>query len=108
MAGKPSAQPSGDPHGKAVANRDASGDVAAAQGGASRQRQALGLSMDGAAGSAEGPSEVTLQRALSFLLERTELEPEGAALCFQVNQLDAPLPSLPLTTRPAHGLCWLG
>ena len=55
-----------------------------------------------------GPSVDTLQRVLPLVLER--LEPEGALLCFQVCKpppslppdLDAPLPSLPLTARPAH------
>jgi len=53
MGGKRRAPPSGDAQGKAAA----SGDAAAAHGGASRKRQARGLSVDGAAaGSAKGGS----------------------------------------------------
>ena len=66
------------------------GDEAVARRGASRERQTRGLSVDGAAGSAESrswgqePSADTLQRALSLLMERVELEPEAAALCYLV------------------------
>jgi len=66
------------------------GDEAVAQRGASRERQTPGLSVDGAARSEEArslgqePSADTLQRALSLLMERVELEPEGAALCYHV------------------------
>jgi len=62
------------------------GDEVAAQGGASPKRQTRGLSVDGAAGPAEArswgqePSKDTLQRVLSLLMERVELEPEGAVL----------------------------
>ena len=63
---------------------------------------------------AGGPSEDTLQQVLPLMLER--LEPEGAVQLFQVRNppqslppfLDAPLPSLPLTARPVHVLCWFG
>jgi hypothetical protein len=63
---------------------------------------------------AGGPNEDTLQLVLPFVLAR--LEPEGAIQLFQVRKpppslsphFDAPLPSLPLTARPAHVLCWLG
>jgi hypothetical protein len=64
------------------------GDEAVAQRGASREQQTRGLSLDGAAGSAEArswrqePSEDTLQRAFSVLMERMELEPEGAVLAY--------------------------
>ena len=124
MGGKRGAQPSGDSHGKAVA----SGDGAAAQGGASWKRKTRELSVDGAAaGSAEGrscgqeesgstlgPSEDTLHRVLPLVLAR--LEPEGVVQLFQVCKplpslppfLDAPLPSLPLMACPAHVLCWSG
>ena len=173
MGGKRGAKPSGDSHGKAAA----SGDAAAAQGGASRKRQTRGQSVGGGAGSVEagscgqegsflilapvtmclsircdpsalagrkaaleeaveaavrkvaaefggrecrvewtrvGPSKDTLQRVLPMVLERLELE--GASLCFQVFMqppslppyVYAPLPSLPLTSRPAHILCCLG
>jgi len=169
MGGKRRAPPSGDAQGKAAA----SGDAAAAHGGASKRRQALGLSVDGAAaGSAEGgscgqeesgstlapvtmclsmrcdpfalarrkaaleaalmkvatefggwgfmvewtrvgPSEDTLHRVLPLVLNH--LEPEGAVQLFQVCKppqshppVDAPLPSLPRTVRPAHVLCWTG
>jgi hypothetical protein len=61
-----------------------------------------------------GPSEDTLQRVLPLVLER--VGPEWAAQLCQVCKpppsfppdLDAPLPPLPLTARPAHVLCWLG
>ena len=61
-----------------------------------------------------GPSEDTLQRVLPLLLEC--VEPEGRVQLFQVCKpppshppaVDAPLPSLPLTVRPAHVLCWTG
>jgi len=61
-----------------------------------------------------GPSEDTLQRVLPLVLER--LEPEGVVQLFQVRKpppslppvLDAPFPSLHLTARPVHVLCWLG
>jgi len=63
---------------------------------------------------AGGPSEDTLQQVLPLVLER--LEPEGAVQLFQVCKpppshppdVDAPLPSLPLTVHPAHVLCWTG
>ena len=62
----------------------------------------------------EGPSEDTLHRVLPLMLNH--LEPEGAVQLFQVRRpapspppvLDAPLPSLPLTARLVHVLCWLG
>ena len=62
-----------------------------------------------------GPSEDTLQKVLQFgVLKR--LEPEGAVKLFQVCKpppshppdVGASLPSLPLTTRPVHVLCWTG
>ena len=170
MGGERRAQPLRDAHGKAAA----SGDAAAAQGGASRKRQTRGMSARGGAGPGDagscgqeesastlapvtmflsmrfdpsalagrkaaleaaveaavrsvvaefggrefrvewtrvGPSEDTLQRVLPLVLGRSE--PEGAVQLFQVCQplpplppdLDAPFPSLPLTARPAHGLC---
>ena len=61
-----------------------------------------------------GPSEDTLHRVLPLVLQR--LEPQGAIQLFQVCKpplsnppdVDAPLPSLPPTARPAHALCWTG
>jgi hypothetical protein len=61
-----------------------------------------------------GPSEDTLHRVLPLVLNH--LKPEMAVQLFQVCKLppshppdvDAPLPSLPLTIRLAHVLCWTG
>jgi hypothetical protein len=63
---------------------------------------------------AGGPREDTLLKVLPLVLER--LEPEGAVQLHQVRKpppshppdVDAPLPALPLTIRPAHVLCWTG
>ena len=99
MGGKRTAQPSRDAHGKAAA----SGDVTAAQGGASQKRQTLGLTMGSGAGSAGAgssgqeesgltmrvvPSQDTLLdtllRVLPLLLGRLELE--WAVKCSRVCQ----------------------
>ena len=61
-----------------------------------------------------GPSGDTLHRVLPLVLNY--LEPEGAVQLFQVCKppqshppdVDAPLPSLPLTVRPALVLCGAG
>jgi len=75
MGGKSRAEPSGNAEVKAAAN----GDGVAAQGGTSQKRTRGPSVHSGAAGSAEGPSEDTLQRMLPLVLER--LEPGGAAQC---------------------------
>jgi len=86
MGGKRKAQPSGDAHAKAAA----SGDVTAAQGGASQKRRTRGLIVGTGAGSADAGSSGqeeswwmdTVQRVLEFLLPL--VGPEGAVQCFHV------------------------
>jgi len=94
MGGKRRVQPSGDAH----------GNVMAEFGGRECRVEWTRV----------GPSEDTLHRVLPLLLER--VGPEEAAQLFQVCKpppsrppdVDAPLPSLPITVRPAHVLCWTG
>jgi hypothetical protein len=86
MGGKRRSQPSGDAHGKAASSED----VAAVQGGASQKRQTLGLTVGGAAGSADAGSSGqdeswwmdTVRRVLSLLLPLVGLE--GGIQCFHV------------------------
>ena len=86
MGGKRRAQPSGDAHDKAAA----SGDVTAAQGGASQKRRTRGLIVGCGIGSADAGSSGqeeswwmdTVRRVLPLLLPL--VGPEGTVQCFHV------------------------